>query len=238
MVDEVLRADGVLRPAPHYRNKYDKSTDGGGMTDLIPIAPQCSSSAPITLLVQHNHMTCGSGSGHGTLLDTAGNVTFKVRSVHLSTSFRRIVQDAQRNDVGQMKRMHMMTPGTHDIWYLGPMDDIKKCSLRCTTDLRKAQHRHTFSANVCLGEVVIGEAHGKWARREFEIRLGGKLAVTVTREEEVLATFLKLDADYQYGIKVEPEVDQAFAVLIVMGLDEISEEIPMGGEDSPGRNTL
>ena len=58
-------------------------------------------------------------------------MAFKIKAVFITTSGRRIVSDALKNEVGQIKRMHMKTPSIHDIWYFGPMDDIKKCSIRC-----------------------------------------------------------------------------------------------------------
>ena len=91
---------------------------------------------------------------------------------------------------------------------------------------QKAKFRHNFTANICKGELVIGEAHGRWRDREFEINLGGNLAATITRKTETLETTLEMDVNYWYGVKVEPGVDQAFIVLIVCGLNEISEEHP------------
>merc|ERR1711957_508362 len=166
------------------------------------------------------------GATSGTLIDASGNMVYDIHAKFLTTSGRRIVKDAKKKDVGQIKRMHMKTPGIHDIWYLGDMNDVKKCSVRCTSDRRMKKHLHTFTANICKGETVIGDADVQWLDREGKINLGGKLAATLTRKVDMLDTSLKLDQDYWYGIKVEPGVDQVFMVLVVMGLNEISEEHP------------
>ena len=68
----------------------------------------------------------------GSLIDTSGNLVWDINAKLFTLSGRRIVMDANKNELGQIKRMHMKTPGIHDIWYIGPMDDIKKCSVRCT----------------------------------------------------------------------------------------------------------
>ena len=45
-----------ITPKPPYRGKYDKSVDGGGVTDLTPIAPESVASTPTTLLIKTKMM--------------------------------------------------------------------------------------------------------------------------------------------------------------------------------------
>jgi len=165
----------------------------------------------------------------GSIIDTSGNLVYDIHANFLTLSSRCIIRDSKKKKVGQIKRMHMKSIGIHDIWYLGDMDDVQKCSVRCTSDRHIKKHRHKFTANICKGETVIGDADVKWTDRECKINLGGKLAATVTRKADVLDmkdSSLKENVHYWYGIKVEPGVDQVFMVLVVMGLNEIDAEHP------------
>ena len=94
------------------------------------------------------------------------------------------------------------------------------------SDRQLSKHRHSFTANIVKGNTIIGDCDVKFLDREGTINLGGKLAATITRKTDMIDTDLQLDKHYWYALKVEPGVDQVFMVLVLMGLNEISEEHP------------
>mmetsp|Transcript_20158 Transcript_20158/g.36430 ORF Transcript_20158/g.36430 Transcript_20158/m.36430 type:complete len:136 (-) Transcript_20158:197-604(-) len=130
----------------------------------------------------------------------------------MTMSDRRVVKDARGTDIGQIRKKK--TPGLHATWYVGPMNDEKKCAVKKKgmMDITKCD------ADIYLGDSVIGGASGNWRAKSFKISIGGNQVAEVSRKTS--AGSLLLDAD-SYSIEISAGVDSAFITMIVIALDEI-----------------
>jgi uncharacterized protein YxjI len=64
----------------------------------------------------------------GKILDTNGAVVFEIAATLMTISEHRTLKDASGNKIGQARKKK--TPGLHMTYYLGPMDDEKKCAVK------------------------------------------------------------------------------------------------------------
>mmetsp|Transcript_5705 Transcript_5705/g.12429 ORF Transcript_5705/g.12429 Transcript_5705/m.12429 type:complete len:187 (+) Transcript_5705:87-647(+) len=181
------------------------------MSNVTPIAPQFATSATTTLVFKETKFGSLSGDS-GTVKDAEGNVMFKIDAKLLTLSDRRDVMDASGTNIGQIRKKK--TPGLHKMWYLGTMDDEKKCAVKAkgTLDITKCD------ADIYIGDTVVGECSGNWRAKSFTISIEGNQVADVHRKTD--AGGLLLDAD-SYSIEISAGVDSAFITMIVIALDEI-----------------
>jgi uncharacterized protein YxjI len=180
------------------------------MSNLTPISPQYAASGPTTLVFKEKKTSLSGDSGK--VHDADGNLMFKIDAKLMTMSDRRIVKDAKGADIGQIRKKK--TPGLHDMWYVGTMDDDKKCAVKSKGMMNITK----CDADIYLGGTVIGEASGNWRAKSFKISIGGNQVAEVSRKTG-LASIL-LDAD-SYSIEISAGVDAAFITMIVIALDEI-----------------
>lgn len=76
---------------------------------------------------QHT-LTSFSLGDSGKILDTNGAVVFEIAASLMTISDHRVLKDASGNKIGQARRKK--TPGLHLTYYLGTMDDEKKCAVK------------------------------------------------------------------------------------------------------------
>jgi len=183
------------------------------MSNLTLIAPQCAASDPTTLVLKEKKLSLTGDSA--TIKDVNGNVVFKINAHLMSLSCRRELMDANGTMIGQLRKKK--TPQIHQSYYFGPMDNDKKCSVK-----KKGLMNITkCDADIFLGSTKIGEAHGNWRSKSFDIFIDGNQAGKVSRKTNLSSVLLDSD---EYVIEVSAGVDAAFITLIIISLDELYSE--------------
>ena len=86
----------------------------------------CSNLNLINYLSTHSLSRAPGNSGK--ILDTNGAVVFEIVASLMTISEHRVLKDASGNKIGQARKKK--TPGLHMTYYLGPMDDEKKCAVK------------------------------------------------------------------------------------------------------------
>jgi len=64
----------------------------------------------------------------GKIKDANGNLIFKVDAHFMTISERRTLEDESGTKIGTVRVKK--TPGLHKTYYLGPMDNDKKCAVK------------------------------------------------------------------------------------------------------------
>ncbi len=130
------------------------------MSNLAPIAPQFTAAGPTTLVLKEKKGLTLSGTelmlilvlassyivlchliarrsffalssnagDSGKIKDANGNVVFKINAQLVTLSERRTLTDSSGTALGQLRRKK--TPGLHATYYLGTMNDEKKCAVK------------------------------------------------------------------------------------------------------------
>jgi uncharacterized protein YxjI len=73
-------------------------------------------------------LTSSDKGDSGKINDADGNLVFEIDAKLISLSDARTLKDSHGNAVGQVRRKKM--PGLHATYYLGTMDDDKKCAVK------------------------------------------------------------------------------------------------------------
>lgn len=184
------------------------------MPNLTPIAPQFVTSATTTLVFKEKKFGSLSGDS-GRVEDAEGNVMFKIDANLMTMSGRREFMDASGTNIGQIRKKK--TPGLHAVWYLGTMNDEKKCAVKAkgTMNITKCD------ADIYIGDTVVGECSGNWRAKSFTISIEGNQVAEVSRNTDAGGIILNADS---YSIEISAGVDSAFITMIVIALDEIYHE--------------
>jgi len=97
------------------------------MSNLAPIAPQFTAAGPTTLVLKEKRGLTLTGDS-GKIKDANGNLVFNINAQLVSMSARRTLTDANGAALGQVRKKK--TPGLHVTYYLGTMNDEKKCAVK------------------------------------------------------------------------------------------------------------
>jgi len=181
------------------------------MSNQALISPRFVAAGPTTLVLKEKKGLSLTGDS-GKIKDANGNLVFKIDANFMTISERRTLEDASGTKIGTVRVKK--TPGLHKTYYLGPMDDDKKCAVKMKGLLNPMK----CDADIYLGDRVIGEASGNWRAKTFQITLGGRQAAKVGRKTGLMGHVLDADS---YVIEIEQGVDVAFMSMVVIALDEL-----------------
>jgi len=180
------------------------------MSALTPISGTASS-GPTTLIFKEKRGPSLSGDS-GKVKDAEGNTVYSIDAHLMTMSERRTLKDASGADVGQCRRKK--TPGLHPTYYIGTMDDDKKCAVK----VKGLMNITKCDADIYLGDTVVGEASGNWRAKSYQINLQGQQVAEVKRKTGAMGHLLDADS---YVMEIAPGVDTAFVVMVVIALDEL-----------------
>jgi len=185
------------------------------MSHYCPIAPQCTSAVPTAIVLKENKGVIGSDDS-AKVKDSDGNMLFSVDAHFLTLSNRRTLKDASGNELGQLRKRRR--PGFHQMYYLGPMSNEKKCAVKSKGTLDPFH----CDADIYVDDEVVGEVRGNWRAKEYKITIDQNEVAHVARQSSLgsLSAFV-FDADTYCIDVMQPGVDLAFVALVAIALDEL-----------------
>merc|ERR1712157_40425 len=177
---------------------------------FTPVATHLQANVPTSLYFKENSF--GLTGDSGTVKDENGNIVFKIKAKHLTLSNRRTLLDSDGNAIGQFRSKR--TPTIHKQYYLGPTDDVKRCSVK----LKGMLNPLNCDADIYMGEQIVGKALGNWRAKRYSINIFDKPVASIYRKRTVASTILDADS---YCIDIIEGVDTAFITLVTVALDEL-----------------
>ncbi|OMO50978.1 hypothetical protein CCACVL1_30092 [Corchorus capsularis] len=191
------------------------------------IGPQFCAPYPVELAVVRKVLTIT--DGNFVVTDINGNILFKVKGAFLTMHDRRVLIDAAGNPIVTLKQKFMTA---HDRWQVFRGDSSESSDLIFTAKRSSMFQLKTkldvFLANNTKEEVCDFKVKGSWLERSCVIYAGESSNIVAQMHKKHTVQSVLVGKD-KFMVTVNPNIDYAFIVALIVILDGINTESKSGG---------
>ncbi|KAA8517698.1 hypothetical protein F0562_015172 [Nyssa sinensis] len=187
----------------------------------IPVLdPQFCAPYPVDLVIVRKVLTIT--DGNFAVTDVNGNLIFKVKASFFGLRDRRLILDAAGRPILTLREKILTS---HSRWkvFRGDSTDLKDVifSAKRSSIIQIRTKLDVFLANNTAEEVCDFKVKGSWSERSCVICAGESSTVVAQMHKKISAQSVLLGKD-KFMVTVNPNIDYAFIVALIVILDEIN----------------
>ncbi|OMP10852.1 hypothetical protein COLO4_04217 [Corchorus olitorius] len=209
-----------------YAYPADASSSAPMANPVSIIGPQFCAPYPVELAFVRKVLTIT--DGNFVVTDINGNILFKVKGAFLTMHDRRVLIDAAGNPIVTLKQKFMTA---HDRWQVFRGDSSESSDLIFTAKRSSMFQLKTkldvFLANNTKEEVCDFKVKGSWLERSCVIYAGESSNIVAQMHKKHTVQSVLVGKD-KFMVTVNPNIDYAFIVALIVILDGINTESKSG----------